>query len=240
MQNPDGGWAAFDVENDKLFLNKIPFSDMDSLCDTSCADITGRIMEAFGLLIRRVPDKDSSQLFQLLPAIRAACRRGIRYLASTQEANGAWFGRWGCNYIYGTSHALCGLAYFLQEDQQVPAMVQPALQWLKSQQNDDGGWGESLLSYQSPERKEQRSTASQTAWALMGLLAHLPHTDIVIERGIRWLVSSQRPVETLGSTWPEPVYTGTGFPNHFYLGYDYYRHYFPMMALGRYLRGVQG
>ncbi|KOC14315.1 putative squalene-hopene-cyclase [Aspergillus flavus AF70] len=240
MQNPDGGWAAFDVENDKLFLNKIPFSDMDSLCDTSCADITGRILEAFGLLIRRVPDKDSSQLFQLLPAIRAACRRGIRYLASTQEANGAWFGRWGCNYIYGTSHALCGLAYFLQEDQQVPAMVQPALQWLKSQQNDDGGWGESLLSYQSPERKEQRSTASQTAWALMGLLAHLPHTDIVIERGIRWLVSSQRPVETLGSTWPEPVYTGTGFPNHFYLGYDYYRHYFPMMALGRYLRGVQG
>ncbi|QRD81424.1 terpenoid cyclases/protein prenyltransferase alpha-alpha toroid [Aspergillus flavus] len=185
MQNPDGGWAAFDVENDKLFLNKIPFSDMDSLCDTSCADITGRILEAFGLLIRRVPDKDSSQLFQLLPAIRAACRRGIRYLASTQEANGAWFGRWGCNYIYGTSHALCGLAYFLQEDQQVPAMVQPALQWLKSQQNDDGGWGESLLSYQSPERKEQRSTASQTAWALMGLLAHLPHTDIVIERGIR-------------------------------------------------------
>ncbi|KNG83300.1 putative squalene-hopene-cyclase [Aspergillus nomiae NRRL 13137] len=241
MQNPDGGWAAFDVENDKLFLNKIPFSDMDSLCDTSCADITGRILEAFGLMILRAPAKgNASQLSQLGPAIRAACRRAIQYLASTQETNGSWFGRWGCNYIYGTSHALCGLAYFSQDDTLIPTLAQPALQWLKSQQNDDGGWGESLLSYQSPERKGQRSTASQTAWALMGLLAHLPHTDIAIERGIQWLVCSQKPEKGLGFTWPEPVYTGTGFPNHFYLGYDYYRHYFPIMALGRYFRAVHG
>ncbi|OGM49454.1 hypothetical protein ABOM_001646 [Aspergillus bombycis] len=234
MQNPDGGWAAFDVENDKLFLNKIPFSDMDSLCDTSCADITGRILEAFGLMILRAPEKgNASQLCQLFPAIRAACRRAIQYLASTQEPNGSWFGRWGCNYIYGTSHALCGLAYFSQDDKLVLNLAQPALQWLKSQQNGDSGWGESLLSYQNSKRKEQRSTASQTAWALMGLLAHLPPTDIAIEGGIRWLVSSQRPEQGLGFTWPEPVYTGTGFPNHFYLGYDYYRHYFPVMALGR-------
>ncbi|KAE8157211.1 hypothetical protein BDV40DRAFT_308887 [Aspergillus tamarii] len=147
MQNPDGGWAAFDVENDKLFLNKIPFSDMDSLCDTSCADITGRILEAFGLMIVRAPKKDNaSEFVQLLPAIRAACRRGIQYLASTREPNGTWFGRWGCNYIYGTSHALCGLAYFSKDDKQIFDMVQPALHWLKSQQNWDGGWAMGLLS----------------------------------------------------------------------------------------------
>ncbi|CAI7574303.1 unnamed protein product [Penicillium viridicatum] len=223
MQNPDGGWAAFDVENDKQFLNKIPFSDMDSLCDTSCADITGRIIEAFG---------------SLLPTLRAACTRGLHYLASTQESNGSWYGKWGCNYIYGTSHALCGLAYFVEESP-VRVMVKPALQWLKSKQNDDGGWGESLLSYQLPDQEQQASTPSQTAWALMGLLSHLPVTDDIIERGIRYLVSSQRPEKGIGSSWPQAVYTGTGFPNHFYLGYDYYRHYFPMMALGRYLQGTR-
>ncbi|KAJ5171037.1 uncharacterized protein N7500_003820 [Penicillium coprophilum] len=234
MQNPDGGWAAFDVENDKQFLNKIPFSDMDSLCDTSCADITGRILEAFGLMMR-YPAKTGPN--PLLPTLRAACARGVHYLASTQETNGSWFGRWGCNYIYGTSHALCGLAYFGEGS--LARVIQPALQWLKSRQNDDGGWGESLLSYQSPDRGTQASTPSQTAWALMGLLSHLPITDDAIERGIRYLVSSQRP-EKGGSSWPQAVYTGTGFPNHFYLGYDYYRHYFPMMALGRYLQGTRG
>ncbi|KAJ5502736.1 hypothetical protein N7463_005610 [Penicillium fimorum] len=233
MQNPDGGWAAFDVENDKQFLNKIPFSDMDSLCDTSCADITGRILEAFGLMMQYSAKTDAN----LLPALRAACVRGVHYLVSTQESNGSWFGRWGCNYIYGTSHALCGLAYFREE--RLVRVVQPALQWLKSRQNDDGGWGESLLSYQSPDQEQQASTPSQTAWALMGLLSHLPVTDDAIERGIRYLVSSQRP-EKGGASWPQAVYTGTGFPNHFYLGYDYYRHYFPMMALGRYLQGTRG
>ncbi|OOG00840.1 hypothetical protein ASPCADRAFT_511717 [Aspergillus carbonarius ITEM 5010] len=235
MQNPDGGWAAFDVENDKLFLNKIPFSDMDSLCDTSCADITGRILEAFGLMMTHDSEKSG-----LSPMLRAACTRGVTYLASTQEASGAWLGRWGCNYVYGTSHALCGLSYFIGYDKRVTALVNPALQWMKSKQNADGGWGESLLSYRSPnEQQQQESTASQTAWALMGLLAHLPVTDAAIERGIRWLISSQRPEKSIGVSWPEAAYTGTGFPNHFYLGYDYYRHYFPMMALGRYLQGAQ-
>ncbi|GKZ23683.1 terpene cyclase [Aspergillus brasiliensis] len=237
MQNPDGGWAAFDVENDKLFLNKIPFSDMDSLCDTSCADITGRILEAFGLMMRR-----ESKMPVLSPMLQRACTRGITYLASTQESNGSWFGRWGCNYIYGTSHALCGLAYYMKDDQRVSGLVAPALQWLKSQQNDDGGWGEPLLSYQTSTtgtQLQQQSTPSQTAWALMGLLAHLPLTDPAIERGIQWLVCSQQPHKGIGASWPEAVYTGTGFPNHFYLGYDYYRHYFPMMALGRYLQASQ-
>jgi squalene-hopene/tetraprenyl-beta-curcumene cyclase len=235
MQNPDGGWAAFDVENDKLFLNKIPFSDMDSLCDTSCADITGRIIEAFGLMMRQSRKSHTSHI---LPALQAACTRGVHYLASTQEVDGSWYGRWGCNYIYGTSHALCGLAYYL-DDSRVRFMVKPALQWLKSRQNTDGGWGESLLSYQSADQHQQGSTPSQTAWALMGLLAHLPVTDDAVEQGVRFLVSSQVPEKDMGSSWPQTVYTGTGFPNHFYLGYDYYRHYFPMMALGRYLRGAQ-
>ncbi|KAE8353390.1 squalene cyclase [Aspergillus coremiiformis] len=205
MQNPDGGWAAFDVENDRLFLNKIPFSDMDSLCDTSCADITGRILEAFGLMMQRT---------RFHPMLSDACQRGIKYLASVQEPNGSWFGRWGCNYIYGTSHALCGLAYFHEAD----PLVRPALRWLIAKQNSDGGWGESVLSYKDPNAPSARSTASQTAWALMGLLAHLPPTDSAIERGIQYLVSSQAPENGMGYSWPEPRYTGTGFPNHFYLG----------------------
>ncbi|KAJ5787833.1 hypothetical protein N7457_002823 [Penicillium paradoxum] len=235
MQNADGGWAAFDVENDKMFLNKIPFSDMGSLCDASCADITGRILEAFGLMMWGSSEKTSAD--KLLPALDAACARGLHYLASTQDPNGSWYGRWGCNYIYGTSNALCGLAYFVQQSQ-VQAMVKPALQWLKSRQNEDGGWGEPFQSYQSPEQYQHASTPSQTAWALMGLLAHLPVTDDAIACGIRYLVSSQRPAKEIGSSWPS-AWTGTGFPNHFYLDYDYYRHYFPMMALGRYLQGTR-
>ncbi|PYH81571.1 squalene cyclase [Aspergillus uvarum CBS 121591] len=254
MQNPDGGWAAFDVENDKLFLNKIPFSDMDSLCDTSCADITGRILEAFGLLVR-IPDK-SKTVVHLYPQLRLACHRAIGYFASTQESNGSWFGRWGCNYIYGTSHALCGLVYFIDEDKRVQRMADLAIQWLKSIQNVDGGWGESLLTYKDPNIliKGHKSTAAQTAWALMALLAYLPHTDEAIERGVRYLVESMEVVGRkteewtekmytgTGSgkvhmgTWTDKMYTGTGFPNHFYLGYVYYAHYFPVMALGRYMR----
>ncbi|KAL4924526.1 terpene cyclase/mutase family protein [Aspergillus undulatus] len=207
MQNPDGGWAAFDVENDKLWLNKIPFSDMDSLCDESCPDITGRILEAFGLMIR-IASETASPEGDPIPALRAACMRGIGYLASTQQG-GSWFGRWGCNRIYGTSHALCGLSYFVsagnEEDSRVDELVRPAVQWTKRQQNPDGGWGESLLSYKlegegtAGDKKRQESTASQTAWALMGLLAHLPISDVFIQRGIRYLVSSQ----ALDGSWHE-------------------------------------
>lgn len=213
---------------------------MDSLCDTSCADITGHILEAFGLMMKLTPktSKDTKYNMKWYSQIRQACERGITYLSSVQEPNGSWFGRRGCNYTYGTSHALCGLAYFTENDSRVSTMVQPALRWLKSEQNGDGGWGESLLSYQDPGRK-QNPTASQTAWALMGLLAYLPHTDESVRRGVQYLVASQAPEEKIGSSWPETVYTGTGFPNHFYIGYDYYRHYFPMMALGRYLQAAR-
>ncbi|KAJ5116807.1 hypothetical protein N7456_001155 [Penicillium angulare] len=234
MQNHDGGWAAFDVGNDKLFLNKIPFNDLNAVCDTSCADITGHILEAFGLMMRRVPEKGPANL--LFPALRAASLRGIDYLAGTQEPNGAWLGRWGCNYIYGTSHALCGLGYFRNEDTRVCIMSDAAVKWLKSTQNPDGGWGESLLSYASSDFAPMKSTPTQTGWALMGLLAHISCDDATIVSGIRYLVSSQTRETSVGPPWDQTAYTAVGFPNHFYLEYDYYRHYFPMMALGRYLQ----
>lgn len=233
MQNSDGGWAAFDVENNKLFLNTIPFSDMDSLCDTSCPDITGHVLEAFGLMTKRAPEN------HYFATLQAASARGIQYLASTQERNGSWFGRWGCNYVYGTSNALCGLAYY-PHDSRVPVMVQRGLQWLKSKQQADGGWGESVLSYQAASQDQQNSTPSQTGWALMGLLAHLAPEDPAIKQGIQYLVMTLQPGKGIGSSWTEAVYTGTGFPNYSYIGYTYYRHYFPMMALGRYLQKARG
>ncbi|HEY3255347.1 MAG TPA: prenyltransferase/squalene oxidase repeat-containing protein, partial [Polyangiaceae bacterium] len=220
MQNPDGGWAAFDKQNDKLYLNEIPFSDMDSLCDPSTPDIVGRVLEALGLL--------SDRRYQ------AACERGIAYLHKTQEPEGCWFGRWGVNYIYGTSNVLCALRHhgFRASDE----MVARALGWLRSVQNTDGGWGEHLASYRDRSvMGHGTSTASQTAWALMGLLAFLPPEDAAIERGIEWLLARQ----TEGGSWDEQAFTGTGFPKHFYLRYHMYPHYFPLMALGRFLRATQ-
>lgn len=218
MQNDDGGWAAFDKKNDKLFLNDIPFSDMASLCDPSTPDIAGRVLEALGHVDDRRYD--------------AVVQRGLRYLRDTQEPEGSWFGRWGVNYVYGTSNVLCGLRAV-----NVPKndpMVTRAIAWLKSVQNADGGWGECLESYADRDLMGKGvSTASQTAWALMGLLAFLPAGDPAIEDGIRWLVSRQN----AAGSWDEEEFTGTGFPNHFYLRYNLYRHYFPLMALGRYVTG---
>jgi squalene-hopene/tetraprenyl-beta-curcumene cyclase len=217
MQNEDGGWAAFDKRNDKLFLNEIPFSDMDSLCDPSTPDIVGRVLESLGVL------GDGRY--------NAICARGIAYLRKTQEKEGAWFGRWGVNYVYGTSNVLCGLRHhgFGAGD----PMIARAIAWLKSVQNSDGGWGESVGSY--TDRKlmgRGPSTASQTAWALMALLAFLPPEDPKVERGVEWLLARQ----TDEGSWNEQEFTGTGFPKHFYLRYHMYRHYFPLMALGRFLQ----
>jgi squalene-hopene/tetraprenyl-beta-curcumene cyclase len=215
MQNDDGGWAAFDKNNDKIFLNDLPFSDMASLSDPSTPDIVGRVLEALGLL-------DD-------PRHRDVCARGIAYLRKTQEPEGSWFGRWGVNYVYGTSNVLCALSR--QRIGAADPMVARAVAWLRSVQNADGGWGECLESYGNRALMGKgRSTASQTAWALMGLLAYLPAEDPAIERGIAWLVATQTPA----GSWDEAEFTGTGFPNHFYLRYNLYRHYFPLMALGRY------
>jgi squalene-hopene/tetraprenyl-beta-curcumene cyclase len=219
MQNADGGWAAFDVENDRLFLNQIPFSDMDSLCDPSSPDVTGRVLEALGLLgdARHGP----------------ASRRAVAYLRRSQEQEGSWFGRWGVNYVYGTSNVLNGLARY-----GLPAgdpMVERALRWLQSVQNRDGGFGEGLESYADRSAMGRGpSTASQTAWGVMGLLAYLPPGHPSVVRGIRWLVDRQLGAGPASGSWEEEEFTGTGFPRHFYLRYHLYRHYFPLMALGRF------
>jgi squalene-hopene/tetraprenyl-beta-curcumene cyclase len=219
MQNDDGGWAAFDVDNDRRFLNEIPFSDMDSLCDPSTPDVTGRVLEALGVLNDR--------------RHRAARGRGIAYLRRSQEKEGSWFGRWGVNYVYGTSNVLCGLAR-----QRVPAsdpMVARALLWLESVQNDDGGFGEGLESYADRSAMGRGpSTASQTAWGVMGLLAYRPPTDGTVQRGVAWLVDRQLASGAEAGSWAEAEFTGTGFPRHFYLRYHLYRHVFPLMALGRF------
>ena len=215
MQNADGGWAAFDVANDREALNQIPFSDMDSLCDPSSPDVTGRVVEALGALGDR--------------RHRGALRRGLAYLRRSQEPEGSWFGRWGVNYVYGTSNVLCGLARA-----GVPAtepMVKRGLAWLEAVQNADGGFGEGLESYADRSAMGRGpSTASQTAWGVMGLLAYRPASDRAVRRGVAWLVERQ----TAAGTWDEEAFTGTGFPRHFYLRYHLYRHYFQLMALGRF------
>ncbi|KAL3476589.1 squalene cyclase [Aspergillus californicus] len=188
--NPDGGWAAFDVESTKTFLIKIPFSNMDSLCDMSCSDITGRVLEAFGAMSRSAHHVSGTMdLGASFPGLREACTRAIDYLVSTQEDSGAWFGRWACNYVYGTSNVFCGLSYYVDDDPRVRGLVERAIEWVKAGQNADGGWGESL-SYKGSSSERQghvESTASQTAWAVMGLLAHLPYlpcSDLAVERGV--------------------------------------------------------
>lgn len=238
MQNSDGGWAAFDLINNKLFLNKIPFSDMNSLCDPSTPDITGRVLEAFGLIIHTAREEHVAP--DLIDRVATASRGGIAYLAKTQELTGAWYGRWGVNYIYGTSNVLCGLAYFSKKDRLVQKLISPALHWLVQIQNPDGGWGEGLDSYQDEARAGcGPSTPSQTAWAIMALLAHISPTDQIVRSGIAHLVHSQTDIDGEGSSWPEKLYTATGFPGHFYIGYTLYRHYFPMMALGRYVEAMR-
>lgn len=238
MQNRDGGWAAFDVENNKLFLNKIPFSDMDSLLDPSTADVTGRILEALGLLRNTLRKVKVAQA--LLERVGLACDHALIYLASIQEPDGAWYGRWGSNYIYGTSNVLCGLAYFSKDHARTQALVEPAIRWLKSVQNTEGGFGENLDTYKDPTLAGRgESTASQTAWGLMALLAYLPPSDGAVRMSVAYLLMSQTMKDGSGASWPETQYTGTGFPRYFYLGYELYAHYFPMMALGRYLQACK-
>jgi squalene-hopene/tetraprenyl-beta-curcumene cyclase len=237
MQNQDGGWAAFDVENDKLWLNKIPFSDMDALCDPSTADVTGRVLEAFGIIIKLAESEFIEP--QVLGMISTASSKAIVYLIDEQERSGAWFGRWGSNYIYGTSNVICGLVHFKEKHEQIRPMLLVATCWLKKMQNTDGGWGENLQSYKDPlYAGKGHSTPSQTAWALMGLLATCSPRDQAISNGIAHLVYTQTDIKGTGASWKEHTFTGTGFPNHFYIGYSLYRHYFPLMALGRYVRAV--
>ena len=238
MQNKDGGWGSFDWSNDKVFLDQSPFSDMDSLCDPSTPDVTGGALELFAIVLS---GHNGFYVDESLAArLRVSCDRGINYLLATQDVNGTWYGRWGINYIYGTSNVLCGLAHFYAgEDRScVRNSVDWAIQWFKQHQNSDGGWGETTRSYTDVNQSGcGPSSPAQSAWAILALLNYISPEHESIQKGISYLVESQvKDSSPKGekATWPSVHYTGTGFIGHMYLGYDYYRHYFPIMALGRY------
>ncbi len=219
MQSASGGWAAFDKENTKWILTKIPFADHNAMIDPPYADVTARVLEFLGYIgyDRRYP----------------SVARAARFLKEEQEADGSWFGRWGVNYLYGTWQALRGLAA-IEEDMGQPC-VRKAVAWLKSVQRPDGGWGETCETYREPALKGKGpSTPSQTAWALMGLMAAGVY-DESVERGIDYLLRTQGE----DGSWEESEFTGTGFPQVFYLEYTMYRLYFPLQALGNYERALR-
>ncbi|MBE9037890.1 squalene--hopene cyclase [aff. Roholtiella sp. LEGE 12411] len=219
MQCKPGGWAAFDLDNDQDWLNSIPYGDLKAMIDPNTADVTARVLEMLGACDLSI---DMHNL-----------ERALTYLLDEQETEGCWFGRWGVNYIYGTSGALSALA--LIDPQRHQFSIKRGEAWLVVCQNPDGGWGETCRSYNDPSLKGQGdSTASQTAWALIGLIAAGEATGKLaldtIERGINYLLATQQP----DGTWYEANFTGTGFPGHFYLKYHLYQQYFPLIALGRY------
>ncbi|MBX5495482.1 MAG: squalene--hopene cyclase [Bryobacteraceae bacterium] len=216
MQSRDGGWAAFDVDNDWKPLSYVPFADHNAMLDPTCPDITGRVLEA---LCAHGVDPQS-------PAIR----RGVEYLIRTQEQDGSWYGRWGVNYIYGTFLAVRGLRAAGESDRE--AYILRAAEWLRSVQNQDGGWGESCESYNRNTYVPAPSTPSQTAWAILGLIAAGDTNSISVQKGIEYLVETQRG----DGAWDEDLATGTGFPMVFYLSYHLYRNSFPLLALSTYLK----
>jgi squalene-hopene/tetraprenyl-beta-curcumene cyclase len=214
MQNDDGGWAAFDRTIKRPILEHIPFADHNAIQDPSCPDITGRTLECLGHYGFRPDD----------PAVKEA----LRFLEFEQEPEGCWFGRWGVNYIYGTWQVVCGLKTVGFDMSQL--WIQKAGTWLKSVQKEDGSFGESADTYEDPSLKGTGpSTASQTAWGTMALMAVYGPKDESTLKGIQYLLDTQ--LES--GTWDETWFTGTGFPRVFYLRYHLYRLYFPIMCLGR-------
>ena len=217
MQSKDGGWGAFDADNTRNLVNKLPFCDFGAVIDPPSADVTAHIVEAFAAEGR---------------ATEPATRRGVVWLLRAQEPDGSWFGRWGANYVYGTGAVVPAL---------IAAGVKPskpsirrAVAWLEEHQNPDGGWGEDLRSYDDQALAGRgESTASQTAWALLALLAAGERDGAATERGVRWLARTQR----ADGSWDEPQFTGTGFPGDFYINYHLYRLAFPVGALGRFVSG---
>ncbi len=221
MQNSDGGWGAFDIDNHYEYLNSIPFADHGALVDPSTADLTGRCIEMLAML-------GYDRSFKPIA-------RGLEFLQKDQHQSGAWFGRWGVNYIYGTWSVLIGLG-ILGEDPKQP-YIRKSIDWLKTVQNSDGGWGEDCDSYDDPDlRGRGKSTPSQTAWAMLALMAVGEIESEEVERALHYLLRNQ---ETKGD-WEESLYTGTGFPRVFYLRYHGYSHYFPLWALSVYRKTRQG
>jgi squalene-hopene/tetraprenyl-beta-curcumene cyclase len=215
MQNRDGGWAAYDVDIDNQVLTQLPFADHNAMLDPSCADITARVLELLGTLGYR--------------ADHPSVARALEYLLRTQEPEGCWYGRWGVNYIYGTWQVLQGLRA-IDFPMEHPA-IEKAVAWLESTQQPCGGWGETCESYDHPALKGTgEPTASQTAWATLGLIAAGRARGTAARHGIDFLAGTQLP----DGSWQESQFTGTGFPRVFYLRYHLYRVYFPLMALARY------
>jgi squalene-hopene/tetraprenyl-beta-curcumene cyclase len=220
FQCRDGGWAAFDKDVSKKWLEDVPFADHNAILDPTCSDITARALELFGKL-----GTIKSERF---------IRRAVRYMKDTQEEDGSWYGRWGVNYIYGTWQALRGLVAIGEDMNQ--DWILRARNWLEHCQNEDGGWGETPDSYVDPSRKGQGpSTASQTAWALMGILACGDIERESVRRGFDYLCRTQNE----DGSWDEPYLTGTGFPGVFYLKYDTYRNNWTLMALAEYRKLLQ-
>jgi squalene-hopene/tetraprenyl-beta-curcumene cyclase len=219
MQNRDGGWAAFDRGINRELLTKVPFADHNAMLDPSCPDITARVLEALGHHGYRVGH----------PQVE----RALAFLQRTQDPRGCWIGRWGVNYLYGTWQVLTGLKA-IGFDMNRPC-VRRAVAWLQRVQQPSGGWGESCRSYDDPTLAGQGTpTASQTAWALLGLLAAGEADSETVRAGIDYLLATQQP----DGSWHEEPFTGTGFPKVFYLKYHMYPLYFPLMALARYAQAI--
>ncbi len=215
FQCRDGGWAAFDKDVTQRWLEDVPFADHNAILDPTCSDLTGRVLELLG----RIRYSRDTPIVQ----------RALAFLRKTQDPDGSWYGRWGVNYIYGTWQVLRGL-HAIGEDMRQPWIVR-ARDWLVSCQNEDGGWGETAASYDDPHLKGKGpSTPSQTAWALMGVLAAAQPQELdtrAIRCGVAFLLERQN----LDGSWDEPETTGTGFPRVFYLRYDMYRNHWPLLAL---------
>jgi squalene-hopene/tetraprenyl-beta-curcumene cyclase len=228
MQCKPGGWAAFDLDNDQDWINAVPYGDLKAMIDPNTADVTARVLEMLGRL--ETASIDPTIIAALSPQ---RVDRALDYLKREQEADGSWFGRWGVNYIYGTSGVLSALSLVAPETHR--ASIQRGAQWLVQCQNSDGGWGETCESYKDKSLKGKGdSTASQTAWAVSGLLSAGEATGEyawdAIDQGIQFLLQTQRG----DGSWNEDFFTGTGFPGHFYLRYHLYYQHFPLTALGRY------
>ncbi len=228
MQCKSGGWASFDKDNTKKIFESIPFADHNAMIDPPTVDITGRILEMLASYGYTRRDE--------------RVEKAVQFILREQEPDGSWFGRWGVNYLYGTFLVLRGL-HAVEFDSNEPS-VQQAAEWIRMVQNGDGGWGETCGTYDDPSRRGMGpSTPSQTAWALLGLLAAHDTRSDSVAKGIRWLVERQ----TSEGTWNEAaegrngesVYTVTGFPRVFYLGYHMYRDYFPLLALTTYKRAME-
>jgi squalene-hopene/tetraprenyl-beta-curcumene cyclase len=229
MQCKNGGWGSFDKDNTKMIFQYIPFADHNAMLDPPTVDITGRMLEMLAAYGYNQSDK--------------RVQKAVRFILSEQEPDGSWFGRWGVNYIYGTFLVLRGLEAIGFDP--LEPQVQQAAEWVRMVQNPDGGWGETCGSYDDPNlRGTGVSTPSQTAWALLALLAAGDDRSDSIAKGIRWLLTHQRPDgnwdESMGAgPTRQNIITGTGFPRVFYLSYDMYRLYFPLLALTTYKKAME-